>query len=80
MVFTAGKVGRNERPVVRFGFIADSHCAPHEGSWREIGGVAYFTSPASVFDDAGVSEAHSLVEVFSSGAIRVRLFQWKESP
>ena len=50
----------------------------HEGSWRELGGIAYFTSPASVFDDAGVSEAHSLIEVFASGAVRIRLFRWKD--
>ena len=50
----------------------------HEGSWRELGGIAYFTSPASVFLEAGVSEAHSLVEVFASGAVRIRIFKWKE--
>ena len=50
----------------------------HEGAWRKIGGVAYFTSPASVFDDAGVSEAHSLIEVFASGAVRIRLYGWRD--
>lgn len=102
MILTAGKIGRGERPLVRFAFITDSHYAPHiapvpgdrhrygdalvkmrcvvqghlhEGAWRELGGIAYFTSPASVFDDVGVSEAHSLVEVFAPGAVRIRIFK-----
>lgn len=46
----------------------------HEGSFREIGGVAYYSAPASVFDSVGESDAHSLIEVFPSGGVRIKLF------
>ena len=46
----------------------------HEGSFREVGGVAYYSAPASVFDYVGESDAHSLIEVFPSGGVRITLF------
>ena len=46
----------------------------HEGSFRKIGGVTYYSSPASVFDSVAESEAHSLIEVFPSGGVRITLF------
>ena len=46
----------------------------HEGSFRQIGGVAYYSAPASVFDPVGESDARSVIEVFPSGGVRIQLF------
>ncbi len=42
----------------------------HEGSFREVNGIGYFTSPASVLH-ASPENAFSLVEVFASGGVRI---------
>ena len=42
----------------------------HEGSFREVNGIGYFTSPASVLN-AAPANAFSLVEVFPSGGVRI---------
>ena len=45
----------------------------HEGSFREINGIGYFTSEASVIGPAAVN-ACSLVEVYASGAAKITSF------
>ena len=46
----------------------------HEGAFRELNGIGYFTSPASVLHPAP-ENAFSLVEVFASGGVRITGFQ-----
>lgn len=46
----------------------------HAGSFREINRVAYYSAPASVFDSVAESDAHSLIEIFPSGGVRISLF------
>ncbi len=42
----------------------------HEGSFREVNGIGYFTSPACVLN-ASPANAFSLVELFPSGGARI---------
>ncbi len=42
----------------------------HEGAFREVNGIGYFTSPASVLRDAP-DNAFSLIEVYPSGGVKV---------
>ena len=46
----------------------------HEGSFREVNGIGYFTGAASVLGSAAAANAYSLVEVYPSGAARIRSF------
>jgi len=52
-------------------FVLQGHL--HEGSFREINGIGYFTSPASVLKSAP-DNAFSLVEVYKSGGVKVTGF------
>ena len=46
----------------------------HEGSFREVNGIGYYTGAASVLGGQGASNAFSLVEVYPSGAARIRSY------
>ena len=46
----------------------------HEGSFREVNGIGYFTGAASVLGSQGMSNAFALVEIYPSGAARIRSF------
>lgn len=50
----------------------------HEGSFREINGIGYFTSPASVVN-AAPANAFSLLEVYSSGGVKITGFHTVKS-
>jgi len=43
----------------------------HEGSFREINGIGYFTSAASVIGPASESNAFSLIEIYPSGGTKI---------
>ena len=45
----------------------------HEGSFREVNGIGYFTSPASVLNPAP-ADTFSLVEIYPSGGAKVTGF------
>ena len=46
----------------------------HEGSFREINGIGYYTAKASVIGDAPADNAFALVEVDRAGQVRVTGF------
>ncbi len=46
----------------------------HEGAFREINGIGYFTSPASVLGSTPAN-AFSLVEIYPSGGVKIIGFQ-----
>ena len=46
----------------------------HDGSFREVNGIGYFTSPASVLRDAPAN-AFSLIEVYPSGGVKITGYQ-----
>ena len=46
----------------------------HEGAFREVNGIGYFTGAASVLGSQGMSNAFALVEVYPSGAARIRSY------
>ena len=50
----------------------------HEGSFREINGVGYFSSGANVIDPASRANVFSLVEVYPSGGVRISGFNPKK--
>ena len=45
----------------------------HEGSFREVNGIGYFTSPASMLNPAS-SDTFSLIEIYPSGGAKVTGF------
>ena len=49
----------------------------HEGSFREIGGIAYFSSKANVIDSAPDANAFSLVEIYPSGGAKIECMKPK---
>jgi len=53
-------------------FVVQGHL--HEGAFREIDGIGYVTSAASVMGAAPEANAFSLFEVFPSGAVRVKSY------
>lgn len=59
-------------------FVLQGHF--HEGSFREINGIAYYSQKASVVGDAPANNAFSLIEVYASGTVRVTGFQTGQVP